>query len=60
MSELKPDTLLVKTGRPHGPGQPLNAPIVPASNVVLGQGTVYSRISRTHAAIRRAVEVSES
>ncbi|MHC4340875.1 MAG: RNA polymerase sigma factor [Planctomycetota bacterium] len=26
----------------------------------LPQGTVYSRISRTHAAIRRAVEVSES
>ena len=43
MRDLKPETLLVKAGRPHGPGQPLNTPIVPSSNFVLGEGKVYSR-----------------
>jgi cystathionine gamma-synthase len=43
MSKLKPDTLLVAAGRPKGEGQPLNTPLVPASNLSLGAGPVYSR-----------------
>ncbi|WP_369252639.1 trans-sulfuration enzyme family protein [Geodermatophilus amargosae] len=29
---LRPETRLAVLGRPHGPGQPLNVPVVPASN----------------------------
>jgi cystathionine gamma-synthase len=41
--KLKPESLLVSAGRPHTPGAPLNAPIVPASNFLLGEGAVYAR-----------------
>lgn len=34
--EMKPETWLVQAGRPKVPGSPLNAPIVPASNLLLG------------------------
>lgn len=34
---------MVSAGRPHKPGQPLNTPLVPASNFILGAGAVYSR-----------------
>jgi cystathionine gamma-synthase len=30
---LRVETRLAVLGRPHGPGQPLNAPIVPASKL---------------------------
>jgi cystathionine gamma-synthase len=43
MPGLKPETLLVSAGRPEGQGQPLNVPLVPASNRVLGAGPVYAR-----------------
>ena len=43
MTKLKPESLLVSTGRPHTPGDPLNAPLVPASNFLLGEGAVYAR-----------------
>lgn len=43
MPKPKPETLLVSAGRPEGPGQPLNTPLVPASNLALGAGPVYSR-----------------
>ncbi len=43
MSKLKPESLLVAAGRPEAPGAPLNAPIVPASNFLLGEGDVYAR-----------------
>ena len=36
-------TWLVAAGRPDRPGEPLNAPLVPASNFLLGTGRVYSR-----------------
>ena len=43
MTKLKPETLLVSAGRPQAPGEPLNAPLVPASNFLLGEGAVYAR-----------------
>ncbi len=33
---MKPETWLVQAGRPKAPGSPLNTPIVPASNFLLG------------------------
>ncbi len=47
MTALKPDSLLVAAGRPRGVGQPLNVPLVPASNFVLGEGMVYARENGT-------------
>lgn len=43
MKRIKPESVLVHAGRPDGPGAPLNTPIVPASNFILGDGKVYSR-----------------
>lgn len=45
MSKLSPDSWLVAAGRPEGAGDPLNAPITPASNFRLGGERVYSRDS---------------
>ena len=40
-------TWLVAGGRPSSPGEPLNAPIVPASNFELDGGVLYSRTDTT-------------
>lgn len=37
------DSWLVSAGRPTEPGSPLNVPLVPASNFIIGQGREYSR-----------------
>lgn len=42
-SGIRPESWLVSAGRPSGPGAPLNAPPVPASNFVIGSGRDYSR-----------------
>ncbi len=44
-SSLRPETLVVSAGRPHGVGQPINTPMDPASNFVSGSGDhrEYSR-----------------
>ncbi|KAA9133518.1 PLP-dependent transferase [Marinihelvus fidelis] len=41
--KLKPSSLVVSAGRPRDRGQALNAPLVPASNFILGDEPVYSR-----------------
>jgi len=41
------DTWLVAGGRPDAPGQPLNTPIVPASNFDLGGDLLYARTDTT-------------
>jgi cystathionine gamma-synthase len=43
MSKLSPASWLVSAGRPHEPGAPLNTPLVPASNYLLGGDREYSR-----------------
>jgi len=43
MSELSPASFLVSAGRPESPGDPLNMPLVPASNYLLGGKREYSR-----------------
>lgn len=40
---LKPESWLVSAGRPSGTGGPLNVPLVPASNFILGGERGYSR-----------------
>lgn len=40
---LKPDSWLVSAGRPAEAGAPLNVPLVPASNFLIGSGRSYSR-----------------
>ncbi|MBT8050417.1 MAG: PLP-dependent transferase [Gammaproteobacteria bacterium] len=40
---LKTDTWLVTAGRPEDAGDPLNWPIIPASNFLAGGGQVYAR-----------------
>ncbi|MEW5930171.1 MAG: PLP-dependent transferase [Gemmatimonadota bacterium] len=42
-SGIRPESWLVSAGRPAEPGAPLNAPLVPASNFVIGGGRDYSR-----------------
>ncbi len=45
MSKLSPESWLVSAGRPEQPGDPLNEPLVPASNFTLGGDRVYTRDS---------------
>jgi cystathionine gamma-synthase len=42
-SRIKPESWLVSAGRAPEPGSPLNVPLVPASNFVIGGGREYSR-----------------
>jgi cystathionine gamma-synthase len=42
-SRLKPASWLVAAGRPSEPGEPLNTPLVPASNFILGGERAYAR-----------------
>ena len=42
-SEFKPETWLVSAGRDSRPGAPLNVPLVPASNFIIGGDRSYSR-----------------
>jgi len=43
MDKLGTASWLVSSGRPDRPGQPLNTPLVPASNYLLGEGREYAR-----------------
>jgi cystathionine gamma-synthase len=43
MSEVKLESWLVSAGRASEPGAPLNVPLVPASNFIIGKGREYSR-----------------
>ena len=49
MRGLDPQTLAVSLGRPDVPGAPLNTPLVPASNFLLGGDRAYSRDDGTEA-----------
>ena len=42
-SGIKPESWLVSAGRASEPGAPLNVPLVPASNFILGAERGYSR-----------------
>ena len=42
-TDLKPESWLVTAGRRSEPGAPLNVPLVPASNFVIGGGRGYAR-----------------
>jgi len=42
-TDLNPDSWVVAAGRETEPGAPLNVPLVPASNFMLGAGRSYSR-----------------
>src|SRR5205085_12291129 len=42
-SGIKPESWLVSAGRASEPGAPLNVPLVPASNFIIGSGREYSR-----------------
>lgn len=42
-SGIKPASWLVSAGRASEPGAPLNVPLVPASNFIIGKGREYSR-----------------
>lgn len=42
-NSLKPDSWLVSAGREAQPGAPLNVPLVPASNFIIGAGREYAR-----------------
>ncbi|MGC8550257.1 MAG: trans-sulfuration enzyme family protein [Acidobacteriaceae bacterium] len=44
---LSIDSWLVSAGRPHQPGEPLNVPLSPASNFLLGEARVYARTDAT-------------
>ena len=47
MPKLSTESWLVKAARPEDAGSPLNVPIVPASNFLLGAGKQYSREDST-------------
>lgn len=40
---IKPESWLVSAGRTAEPGAPLNVPLIPASNFIIGSGREYSR-----------------
>lgn len=40
---IKPESWLVAAGRASEPGAPLNVPLIPASNFIIGQGRAYAR-----------------
>ncbi|HEU0015679.1 MAG TPA: PLP-dependent transferase [Longimicrobium sp.] len=40
---IKPESWLVSAGRASEPGAPLNVPLIPASNFIIGAGPSYSR-----------------
>ncbi len=40
---IKPESWLVSAGRASEPGAPLNVPLIPASNFIIGNGREYSR-----------------
>lgn len=42
-SRIKPESWLVSAGRASEPGAPLNVPLIPASNFVIGGGREYAR-----------------
>ncbi len=42
-SGIKPESWLVSAGRASEPGAPLNVPLIPASNFIIGTGRDYSR-----------------
>ena len=42
-SGIKPESWLVSAGRASEPGAPLNVPLIPASNFIIGIGRDYSR-----------------
>jgi len=42
-SDLTPESWLVAAGRSPAPGAPLNVPLIPASNFIIGRGREYSR-----------------
>lgn len=44
---LKPESWLVSAGRLTEPGDPLNVPLVPASNFIMGNDRIYARIDAT-------------
>src|SRR4029078_7510497 len=46
-SDLTPESWLVAAGRSPAPGAPLNVPLIPASNFIIGKGREYSRDDRT-------------
>ena len=41
--DITPETWLVSAGRSPEPGAPLNVPLIPASNFLIGSGREYSR-----------------
>ena len=43
LNEISPETWLVSAGRDAEPGAPLNVPLIPASNFIIGTGREYSR-----------------
>jgi cystathionine gamma-synthase len=47
MRKLAPESWLAAAGRPEEPGSPLNVPLVPASNFVLGAQREYARDGST-------------
>lgn len=42
-SGIKPESWLVSAARASEPGAPLNVPLIPASNFIIGRGREYSR-----------------
>ncbi len=42
-TNIKPESWLVSAGRGSEPGDPLNVPLMPASNFIIGRGREYSR-----------------
>ena len=61
MDDWTPRTLAIAAGRPHGPGEPLNTPIVATSTFQAGGDSVYARSdgTATWAALEEAVGALE-